>query len=43
MDGFEKHGMNEDNFAAQGSIVSAFDAFRTGLLNRNHEDDKYDK
>lgn len=30
MDGFEKTGLNEDNFgSANGSIVSAFDAFRT--------------
>lgn len=30
MDGFEKAGLNEDNFgSANGGIVSAFDAFRT--------------
>lgn len=30
MNGFdEKRGLNEDNFGASGSIVSAFDAFRT--------------
>lgn len=32
MNGFEKHSMNEDNFAAKGSIVSAFDAFRKTSL-----------
>lgn len=26
--GFEKHGLDADNFGASGSIVSAFDAFR---------------
>lgn len=29
MDGFEKHGMNEDDFGAKSGIVSAFDAFGT--------------
>jgi hypothetical protein len=29
MDSFEKQGLNEDDFGAKGSIVSAFDAFRT--------------
>ncbi len=29
MNGYEKSGFNEDDFAAKGSIVSAFDAFRT--------------
>lgn len=28
MNHFEKQGLNEDNFGAKGSIVSAFDAFR---------------
>lgn len=28
MNGFEKHGLQEDNFAATGGVVSAFDAFR---------------
>lgn len=28
MNGFEKHSLNDDNFSAKGSIVSAFDAFR---------------
>lgn len=27
--GFEKHGLRDDDFGAKGSIVSAFDAFRT--------------
>ncbi|KAH8124184.1 endoplasmic reticulum-golgi intermediate compartment-domain-containing protein, partial [Trichoderma asperelloides] len=27
MDGFEKHGLNDDDFGAKGGIVSAFDAF----------------
>ncbi len=31
MNGFEKHSLDEDNFAAKGSVVSAFDAFRTGF------------
>ena len=29
MNGFEKHGLEDDNFGAKGSVVSAFDAFRT--------------
>ena len=30
MNGFdEKRGLDDDNFGASGSIVSAFDAFRT--------------
>ncbi len=30
MNGYdEKRGMDEDAFAAKGSVVSAFDAFRT--------------
>lgn len=28
MNNFEKHGFDDDNFGAKGSIVSAFDAFR---------------
>lgn len=28
MNNFEKHGLDEDNFGARGSLVSAFDAFR---------------
>lgn len=29
MDSYDKQGLNEDDFGAKGSIVSAFDAFRT--------------
>lgn len=32
MNGFEKQELNDDDFGAQGSIVSAFDAFRTPCL-----------
>lgn len=28
MDSLEKRGLDEDNFGAKGSVVSAFDAFR---------------
>jgi len=34
MDGFEKHGLNDDDFGAKGGIVSAFDAFRTATHSR---------
>ena len=29
MNGYEKHELDNDPFAAKGNIVSAFDAFRT--------------
>jgi hypothetical protein len=28
MNGYEKQSLEEDNFGAKGSVVSAFDAFR---------------